>query len=233
MRVVATLDWYDEPSDALTRWVGCVAPFVDAVVSVDGAYRHYPDGRGRSPLPQRLALARACDGYGLELVEQPSASIWREGWLQQPRVWPSEQVKHQAELDLGVRVAGTDGWLLRLDGDEFAQGDPAELRAVLAAATDDVFEFDLYGESEDTTPYRFPVRRLIRALPGLVCDQAHYVVRLGQHYLAGHPHEHTLEAATHLPADVLQAEHRPQDRPVQRQAGRYGFYRAHAELGLS
>lgn len=239
MRIVATLSWYDEQPSALAAWVAAVAPLVDAVVAIDGAYEHFPGGRGCSPDEQDDALVSACRKHNLEL-----SSMSHTPGDSPP--WPSEVDKRACELALGVKVAGEGGWLLRLDADEFLNcREPAALRMALEDEHDvDVLSFDLFGEAVgDQPPYRYPIRRLVRALPGLTCDEAHYVTMapgtrphdVSIHrwrYLVGHPDWHPLEPTRCITPALIEAEHRHQDRSLSRDAARWELYRLRNELGL-
>jgi hypothetical protein len=226
MRIAACLSWYDEEPAALCRWVAGVASFADIVVAVDGAYYHYPDARGDSPEEQRYALYQACGEHGLDFQE-----VDREPGPN-PAPWPSEVDKRATELAIAVSMVEPEDWLVRLDADEFAHSaDPEALRWLLEATREvDVCTFELYGELPN--PFRFPIRRILRALPGLTCEGAHYVAKAGQRYLAGHPEWHPIEQAQAIGPSLLEVEHRHQDRPPAREAGRRAYYKQLNELEL-
>lgn len=60
-RIIACLSWYDEEPELLAEYANKLSPHVDALVSLDGAYRDYPHENYRSPECQSEALKKECN----------------------------------------------------------------------------------------------------------------------------------------------------------------------------
>jgi len=228
VKVAAELCWYDERPKAIREYVGAVAPFVDILLALDGSYFHYPGGKAQSPPAQRQALRVACREHGLKLVER------------RPRkVWASETAKRKAALELAGKLLTPEDWLLRLDTDEIAEGNPDGLRRALAR----VPHFDVMGvwfhdrEPEPhPRPYAYWSRRLVRALPDLTAVDAHFVVRAGSgeglRYLVPYPGQHRPKAdAGEVNPRLLQVYHRP-NRTQRRLETKRRYYQTVQDLGL-
>jgi hypothetical protein len=59
------LSWFDEPIGWLTELVASLAPHIDHLVAVDGAYGLLPGAEARSPTDQAHAITGACAGAGV------------------------------------------------------------------------------------------------------------------------------------------------------------------------
>jgi hypothetical protein len=105
-------------------------------------------------------------------------------------LWPSQVAKRTAAFALASAVAATSDWLYLTDGDELVTDLPADLHARLDRTRFDVAEVTSYTRPdvqatqataelhrrldlprEPGTPHR----ALIRNLPGLRCEGAHYL----------------------------------------------------------
>lgn len=223
MKIVGLLSWYDEPTDWLADCIARIAPYVDSLVAVDGAYAHFPGAREKpcSPPEQAVALSAAAAEVGLP--------VYIHG---RPDPWPSEIVKRDEMFRLAELLA--PDWFFRIDADEFAETLPADFRGRLSRTARNVAEVTLWDADID---YVTPLRVLFRAVPGITISHAHQLVSYPapdgeRRFLSGDSGRHLLEPAEQL-LDV-RLEHRRFRRPIQRQQAKATYYQAlpHIETAM-
>jgi hypothetical protein len=158
-----------------------MAPVIDHLIAVDGAYALYPDGRPRSGVEQEEAIKETCLATGTGLTLHVPQTIW----------YGNEVEKRSFMFALAETVAGPDDWYWVMDGDQIAPISPGYTPAarghrperrrdeVLGAAQ----PRREVGQSRDAirlgTQNEFNVRNIFRAIPGLHCEGNHYTYVTG------------------------------------------------------
>lgn len=214
MRIVALLNWYEEPAAWLAETVASLK-FCDHLIAVDGPYALFP-GALRKP-------ASAPDQ--IETIQRVAAGLRLGCTIHVPRQpwWGNEVEKRNFMFQLGNPMTEPGDWYLVIDADEVVTHAPSDLRQRLEATTLDVAELTLWEREsqhkvaalvDTSSDYRSPLRRLFRALPDIAVIQAHYVVTSGHRVLAGNTDVHTLEPAA--PLHDVQLEHRRAHRSIGR-----------------
>lgn len=234
MRVIAILCFYDESPTWLASTVASLAKCADHLVAVDGAYRLYPHGHGRSHIDQADAIVRTAEAVGIGLT-----------LYQQAEPFDGNEVEKRS---LSLRLAETiatpyEDWYLVIDADEVVLETTPAFRATLErtdklVATYGLTEWqpDPYADdaSEQYAQVRYEpplwtvqVRGIYRALPGLRYEHAHYVVRAdiaGEPvYLFGIAPQHNLAPAEELYRSI-RIEHRNRQRTRQRAQAAREYY---------
>lgn len=220
MRVVGLLSWYEEPSSWLAECVASAARLCDQIIAVDGPYASFP-GALRKPASggeQAETIARTAAGTGIGcMVHTP-----RQPW------WGGEVEKRDWMFKAAGLVATPQDWLLVIDADEVLSQIPGDTRQVLEKSELDVAELRLWDRDGTETLDR----RLLRALPGLTVEGAHYVwtapTQSGKAVLRGN------SSLQHLaPAEPLwdvRLEHRSRQRPAERQEAKRDYYAQVADI---
>lgn len=229
MKIWALCSWYDEKPEHLREMVESVAPLVDGVIAVDGAYALYPHARATSHPAQTMAIVNACKAHGLGYrVHLPAAP------------WQGNEVEKRAFMfELALRVADPmRDWLLIMDGDMLLDDgvDVATTRAALEATECHVGEVTFgelaYGAahpSQSATIHATRFRSLFRAVPGLTVEGTHWIYTVpefeGRRLMLWHGIDgwHSPEPAIDLMASVCLL-HRPHGREVERTRNRARYY---------
>lgn len=226
MRVIALLSWYDESPTWLSAAVASAARLCDHVVAVDGAYFHYPNGRGSSGVEQSEAVRLAAEAAGIGcLIYVP------------PKRWEGDEVaKRSWMFRAGQLVAEPEeDWFLVIDADEMiVEVDVDAVRHQLTGTTLDAaaVTFEQYvdvtaqDEGSSCREHRSScfARRLFRAADEPIRVEGqhwNYVARRGgyDHILWGRG-----EVACEI-LDGVRMEHRTHLRPPTRRASQQSFYR--------
>jgi hypothetical protein len=170
--IAAGLCWYQEPPELLKRCIGSLAPFIDHLVAVDGAWSLWENATASSTPEEHDTIRRACEKAGI------TCEI----------VVPGEPWGTQAEKrNAAIRKAATAAdWAMPLDADWTFEGDPQAFRHELDNTTgdsglvafytppggDNVDLFhDWHRETADTTDMK---ELVYRTLPGLRCEDRHW-----------------------------------------------------------
>jgi hypothetical protein len=231
LRIIGLISWWDEKADWLGAAVASMAPFIDHVVAVDGAYAHYPGGKGQSPTGQAEAIretARACR-IGCSIHEPQER-------------WGGNEIEKRAFLfHAGELVSQSQNdWYFILDGDELVTEVTCEVRKVLMDSDHDVGRVTCWTNRDHLEPRErsflsettenYPIRKFCRAIPGLTVVENHYtyVTPDGRYLMANsqiHPEEQPEELA-------IKVEHRNRARDLKRNADAKAYYDRREELGL-
>lgn len=236
MKIVALLAWYEERPSWLAATVASLAGVADHLVAVDGAYLLFPGGRERtcSGAEQAETVLQTAHGCGLSCT----VHVPREPF------YGNEVEKRSLMFRLAEPLVelGRD-WYLIVDSDEVVQHAAPDLRARLAGGGLDVAEYELFWRDDRhataldethvhpaarvSTAGRTPVRGLMRALPKLRCERAHYVYVAEKDgrdvYLWGNRDFHPLEDALDV-TSLLKIEHRHAFRNRERQLQAKAYY---------
>lgn len=162
MRIVALLNWYDEPTPVLSACIeGLGKAGVDHLVAVDGAYASFPDGKRASPSVQRKAIDDACQRFGISCtVHTPTFP------------WAGDEVEKRTFMHkLALSVSKSDDWHLVMDADQVVTKVPSDLRRRLRATSADVGEVSYSVNGQDYVTG--VVRSFFRAIP-IFLERNHY-----------------------------------------------------------
>lgn len=227
MKIWALLSWYDEQPGHLREMVESVAPLVDGVIAVDGAYALYPNAKPESSREEHLAIVQAASECGLER------------WILNPgRPWIGGEVRKRAAMFHYALSKATphEDWFLIMDGDMLLDDNSVnvqEARAALENTPADVAEVTFaelaYGSSTHTV-HCSGFRSLFRALPGLTVEGTHWIYtvpdetrpakrRFLWHPVGGHSAEKALDLR-----DCVRLLHRPHVRDAERVKSRQEYY---------
>lgn len=123
MNIIAGLSWYDESPSWLASCVASIAPHVDHLVAVDGAYAHYPDARARSERGQADTIVATCEALNIGCTIYRPATYWHGGEVEKrTKLFQLCQAHRQ----------GFDDWYWIIDADCVVTGAPSDLRERLA-----------------------------------------------------------------------------------------------------
>lgn len=219
MRIHGLLCFFDEPVESLVAALaGLRSAGVDSIVAVDGAYALYPNARAASAPNQHAAITLACRELGMScLLHVPSEP------------WAGNEVEKRTHLfALGQTVAEEGDWFWVQDADMVTTESPFDLKDRLAA-TDclaaEVTILDVVAQAaqQKDWPAEFVMRSLFRAQPIHVdTHHARYVDAEGRHLWNGNGNEQPV-AGLDL-SDVVTVEHRPHERPAERQRDKLAYY---------
>lgn len=233
MRIWALLSWYDESPAHLREMVESVAPLVDGVVAVDGAYALYPGAEATSPPGQATALQSACDAADLELIVARPAEPWAGG-----------EVEKRAAMFARALLAAYpfEDWFIIMDGDMLlGPCDVAAAREELEATDLDVAQIEFAELARGSSTHHInltPFRSLFRAVPGLTVEGTHWLYNVpddtrpsGRRFMwhgivkpdDPREFEHAPEPALDL-REHVRLLHRPHDREPARVRARDGYY---------
>ena len=218
MSVTGLLAWYDESPLWLAASVTAAAKLCDHVVAVDGAYALYPRGRAQSDPEQAEAILHSAYGAGIGCT------------IHRPRdVWMGNQIEKRSTMFRLGAETGAD-WFYVFDADDLVTQVPADAKARLEQAEEDVAVFTLWW-TEDY--HRHPeleraaqnthlpheasnryFRGIFRAVANLRVEGSHYHY-LGERdgktvHLRGHEDFHSL--APFLNLTDLRVQHRHPQR---------------------
>ena len=124
MKIIGALSWYDESPSWLAACVASIAPHIDHLVAVDGAYAHYPDARAVSDRLQAETIVATCEAAGIGCTLHRPSTYWVGGEVEKR----SALFRFcQAHRD------GFDDWYWVIDADCVVSACPPDLRDRLAA----------------------------------------------------------------------------------------------------
>jgi hypothetical protein len=233
VKVIALMSWYDESPTWLAATVASVARLCDHVVAVDGAYAHYPNGRGSSGIDQSSAVRMAAEAAGMGCtIHVPSRS------------WVGDEVAKRGFLfRAGNLVAEPDeDWFLVIDADEMiVECDVNAVRHQLVNTEHNTATVDLEtytdhtardeGMSDFTHRAAHPARRLFRAATEPIRVEGqhwHYVARrFGRDEILWGRGDGLAEFLT-----GIRMEHRTHLRPPTRRADSQAYYRLRDAMRL-
>lgn len=217
MRVIGLLCWYEEPASWLAECVASAAKLCDHIIAVDGPYAAFP-GALRKPASggeQADTIARTAAGTGIGCTIHVPRSPW----------WGGEVEKRDWMFKAAGLMTTSEDWLLVIDADEALNAVPGDTRHVLEKSGLDVAELRLWDRDGTETMDR----RLLRALPGLAVEGAHYVwTAPGKKVLRGNQTLHNLSPAE--PLWDVRLEHRSRQRPGDRREAKREYYAQVADI---
>ena len=129
MKLIAILNWYDEPATWLASCVASLARIgVDHLIASDGAYPHYPDAKPRSGMEQAESITRTCDALDIGLT------------LDRPQFAERDEVQKRSYQFALATAAGTkfEDWVFIIDADEVISESARSVKAELAETDRDV-----------------------------------------------------------------------------------------------
>lgn len=210
MRVVGLLSWYEEPASWLAETVASAARLCDHIIAVDGPYAQFP-GALRKPASgseQADVIAHAAAGAGIGCTIHTPRAPW----------WGGEVEKRDWMFRTAELITTDADWLLVIDADEVLSTVPPDTRDLLAQTDLDVAELRIW----DRDGSEILDRRLLRALPGLQVEGAHYVWTAPGKVLRGN--QTLQELAPAAPLWDVRMEHRYRHRAQDRQADKRDYY---------
>ncbi len=238
MKVIAALSWYDESPSWLAACVASVAPHVDHVVAVDGAYAHYPDARARSDRTQAETIMATCDALGVGCTLHRPSSYWHGG-----------EVEKRTRLFrlCHAHREGFDDWYWVIDADCIVTQCPSDLRERLADTWANSVEVALFerrdwlGDHHEVahtmslpTSSQQKMRMLFRALDDMQVIGTHYTYggfdENGEWHYTWGSHAIGPDEADVF-SDVI-VEHRSIWRDKYRRENAQAYYQTRDELGI-
>lgn len=238
MNIIAGLSWYDESPSWLASCVASIAPHVDHVVAVDGAYAHYPDARAHSERVQAETIISTCEALGT------GCTVYRPGTY-----WIGGEVEKRTKLFQLCQAhrEGFDDWYWIIDADNIISGVPIDLRERLAATPFNSVELMMWERHDFAGQY--PEVAHTMSLPNNVESKHRCLYRalkdmqvIGTHYCYGGFDEqdewHWVWGPQVMgidPADVfpdLKMEHRSIWRDKYRRDNAQAYYTIRDELTL-
>jgi hypothetical protein len=238
-RIIGLLSWYDESSLWLNACITSLAPHIDHLVAVDGAYALYPNAKPQSRSDQAVAIIETCHAASIGVTLHRPQHVW----------YGNEIEKRNALFQHGELVAdpGVD-WYFVIDADCIIEKAPHDLKQTLAATVHDTATIAVWERGD---PYRnqarlehestvalpadshYTVRALFRAIPGLHVEGRHYWYRAPDgRTLWGDDDDPNLEPTLDLASGLLQMEHRTHYRPMQRHQDAQDYYGRRARAGI-
>lgn len=124
MKVFGLLSWFDESPTFLASCVASIAPHIDHLIAVDGAYANFPGSRAHSDRLQAETIQAICDGAGIACTIHRPAEPWRGNEVE--------------KRDRMFKIAGAYSepfvdWYWIIDADSIVTATPKDLRAQLEA----------------------------------------------------------------------------------------------------
>lgn len=216
MRVIGLLCWYEEPASWLAECVASAAKLCDHIIAVDGPYATFPGAlkKPASGSEQADTIARTAAGVGIGATIHVPRSPW----------WGGEVEKRDWMFKAANLMTTAEDWLLVIDADEVLSAVPGDTRQILEKSMLNVAELRLWDRDGAETLER----RLLRSLPGLAVDGAHYVWTAPGLVLRGNSSIHALAEAE--PLWDLRLEHRNRQRPAERQHAKRDYYARIADI---
>jgi hypothetical protein len=237
MRVVGLLNWFDEAPSWLQGAVSSIAPILDHVIAVDGAYMLFPHAahQHRSGFEQAEAIEEAAYAAGIGVTVHSPAEAWK-----------GEVEKRSFMFQMGEQITTEDDWYAIIDADEVVRQIPDDflddLAKTEAAAVEvamwertDVLEDrnkaiaaqSFVWEAQSTTP----MRKMFKALRGLRVVGNHYTYATpGRRILWSAAAANTREPALRRMDYVL--EHRNSLRPQHRRKVASEYYQRRDEMRI-
>ena len=236
MKIVGLLSWYDESPTWLQACVTSVAPILDGLVAVDGAYALFPGAaeKPNSSVAEVDAIAEACDLAGLPLTlhrrSEPFAG--------------NEVEKRNLTLEL-ARTFGLsqEDWLIVVDADLVLRHHSERLREALETEAHEYASAD-YGyfnsldkqgvwdrTGVDAEQQRAPLRSraMYRAFPTLRYETSHWCLAADDEsghkfYLYGDGKVHQPQLNAFDASSLIVFEHRSTERVTSRVNDARNYY---------
>lgn len=238
MKIIGALSWYDESPSWLAACVASIAPHIDHLVAVDGAYAHYPDARARSERLQAETIMATCESLGVGCTMHRPSTYWLGG----------EVEKRTAMFQLcQAHRTGFDDWYWVIDADCIVTACPVDLRERLATTDANCVEVMLW-ERRDwleeapevaqtmhlPTTVEQKMRMLFRAMKDMQVVGTHYTyggfdANDEWHYLWG---SRVLQPDEPETFHEVKVEHRSIYRDKYRRENAKAYYSVRDELGL-
>lgn len=237
MNVIGCLIWFDESPTWLSTTVASLSRCCDHIVAVDGAYWLYPQAKPNSGPDQAQEIVSTAEALGMGATLHVPTTPWMG----------NEVEKRNFMLSLGLLVAEPlEDWLLVVDADEVVMDVPSNFRDVLASTEHDVATYQLLERMDwHLTPEReraaqqvamppgvTSIRGLLRALPTLHINQAHYSYAVERDGKSVFLWERDAGQLVDAVDTDLKIEHRRAFRDKQRLDSAEDYYRIRDELGV-
>lgn len=218
MKVVALLNWYEEPVSWLAETVASAAKLCDHIIALDGPYAEFPSALSKpaSGTEQAEVIFHAAAGAGMGCTVHAPRQPW----------WGNEIEKRSYLMELGQSMTTEDDWFLVIDADEVLTKVPLGSRQLLDATDLNVAQLMLWERDDLDSAY--PCRRLFRALRGITYQHTHYTITApgpnGTRVLNGNEVLHPNK--WEKPADLwdVRMEHRTKFRTQFREALKKQYY---------
>lgn len=194
MKLIAVLNWYDEPVWALVELVASLATAgTDSLVAIDGAYLLFPEGRAQSPGEQSQAIVAAAQGAGMEVTLHCPRDVW----------FGNEVEKRSFGFAAAHLIAKPDeDWIWIVDADERIT-ETMGLRESLERTEHDVCSLMIEQVFDGTREGLFPLRKFFRAQEtGIHLENNHFTYRTGDGLLL-------YEGFCTPKAEIAECEHLP------------------------
>jgi hypothetical protein len=240
-RIIGLLSWYDESPTFLASCVASIAPHIDHLVAVDGAYIQFPDGKGRSDRTQPEVIEAICEGAGISCTIHRPAEPY----------YGNEVEKRSLLFKIAAAFAEPyQDWYWIIDADCIVTDCPPNLRDELVDAVEDgayaadvvLWERrDYIGDVPDIargmelpTESQQYLTCMFRVLRGMQVVGAHYVYggfkEDGSFTYVWGPHFMGTEPRVQLPQ--IRVEHRSHYRDLYRKNLSKSYYKVRDELGI-
>lgn len=237
-KVIGLLSWYDESPSWLASCVASIAPHIDQLVAVDGAYAQYPDARATSERTQAETIQATAEGAGIGCTIYRPATYWHGG----------EVEKRTAMFRLAqAHRTGFEDWYWVIDADCVVTKVPSDFRNRLFDTTANAIEVTLFerrdylGDHPEVAQsmhlptcgaHRHPM--IWRALRDMQVVNAHYVYggwdEDGKwHYVWGPP---MLQPDPRETMEDIHVEHRSIWRDAYRRDTAKRYYEIRDELQI-
>lgn len=194
LKLIATLSYFNEEPALLRECISRLSAVgVDVVVAVDGPYDLYPTRLLGSSFETSEAIVNSCSGAGQPDLVLRNKSGW-EG---------NEVEKRNYMLEVALSIAEEGDWLLVVDSDHMWEPNRLyDLKQHLEGFAYNVVEVAFADCSlEDPMPNWYEARLLLRAIPGMHYEGAHWRVRFPDGTAVS-----TLKGGDHLidrPAEII------------------------------
>lgn len=238
MRIHALLSFYDESPSFLAACVSSIAPLVDHVIAVDGAYALFPNSLPRSDRLQIETIQSICDATGTACTIHQPADIW----------YGNEVEKRNQMFKIANAFAEpfTD-WYWVIDADCVVTDTPSDLRHTLQHCDEwsvDVALWerrDYLGDVPDAaraitlpTHSAYPLTCMFRVLKDMQVVGTHYVYggfRPDSEWVyAWAPHFMNPQPSMKIPD--IRVEHRSIYRDKYRRELAQSYYKTRDTLGI-
>lgn len=238
MKIHALMSWYNESPTFIASAVASIAPHVDHVIAVDGAYALFPDAQPRSDRLEAETIQAICDGAGISCTIHRPATVWY-----------GNEVEKRNQL---FKIASAFSepfvdWYWILDADCIITSTPSNLRARLEAAEEWSVDVALWerrdhlGDHPDVaramslpTHSAIPNTCLFRVLKDMQVIGTHYVYGGfrpdGEWVYAWAPHIMGPQPVLKMPE--IRVEHRSIYRDKYRRDLSHTYYQTRDQLGI-
>lgn len=238
MKIHALLSWYEESPTFISACVASIAPHVDHVIAVDGAYQNFPDARAKSDRLQAETIMAICDAADIACTIHQPATPWRGNEV--------EKRNHLFKIASAFSEPFTD-WYWVIDADCVVTSVPTDFRPLLKECEQWSIDVALWerrdylGDVPEVarelvlpTHAANPLTCLFRVMKDMQVVGAHYVYGGfkpdGEWSYAWAPHFMHPEATLRVPE--IQVEHRSIYRDKYRRDLSQMYYKIRDELGI-